>query len=582
MSYRKKLTIDADDKSQAVSYANWLAQVLGMIMPKSLYLVSGRGSSKTTEFQVERLIEMVYDMPGSPVCWVSDTYSNLQKNVLPMVLEGLERKGLIEGVHFVVEKAPPVYNVEEKEELPEWLKEQFWKPFNKVVTYKHTLIFFTGLNVTFASLDRPSSLAGKSYVHVFGDEAKYFPEAKIANLLKAVRGYRVKYGNSPFYMGVTFTTDMPNTANCGEYDWILKQSKNINPKAIALLIKTACIVNDCRQEWLAVTKSGEQKDVVAKLRTLQRWEDKLYGLRSHPSTHIFFYIASSYINVDILTPEWFDKAFSADLGDVKTAILSLRATLEGGDRFYANISESNFYRDGNDEFFAEQFGLNDSEDCRILRYLKKDKSLDVSVDFGNMMSLLVAQDDGSKYRVLKNIYTLSPEWIRELADKFLRYFSPHEHKFINLYYDRAGNSYQAAKADLASQLKQALENDISGKFTGWRVTLMSIGQSTIPQHEEYTFMQSLLSGHENKLPCVLIDAYNCKHLKLSLEGARTRIISKNGMVAKDKRSEKLAIDRLPFESTNFSDSFKYLMMRKKWRALAAGRKAQFSGDTSVR
>jgi hypothetical protein len=28
-------------------------------------MVSGRGSAKTTDIQVERLIEMIYDMPGA-------------------------------------------------------------------------------------------------------------------------------------------------------------------------------------------------------------------------------------------------------------------------------------------------------------------------------------------------------------------------------------------------------------------------------------------------------------------------------------------------------------------------------------
>lgn len=581
MSYRKKLNPNASDPKQNVSFSNWLAQLLGMTMPASLYLVSGRGSSKTTEFQVERLIEMVYDMPGAPVCWVSDTYSNLQKNVLPMILEGLERKGFMDGVHYLIEKGPANYTEQEKSDLPEWLRDSFWKPFNKIVSYKHTLLFFTGLNVTFASLDRPSSLAGKSYVHVFGDEVKYFPEAKVANLLKAVRGYRVKYGNSPFYRGVTFTTDMPNTANIGEHDWILKQAKNMDKNALGLLIRTACVVNECRQEWLSAKKSGDIKTIQSKLKTLNRWEDRLYSLRCHPCSRTFFYIASSYVNVDILTPEWFSDAFAADLGDVKTAILSIRPRLEGGNRFYANLGESNFYRDGNDDFYAERFGLRDVEDSRILKYLIKDRLLDVSIDFGNMMSLLVGQECGDDYRILKELFTLSPEWIRELADKFIRYFAHHEHKYVNMYYDRAGNNYSEAKADLATTLKKAIEMDGAGRSTGWHITLMSVGQSTIAQNEEYIFMQTALGGYEKRLPGVLIDACNCKLLKLSLEGAKTRIISKSGLVGKDKRSEKLPIDRLPYESTNFSDSFKYLLMRKKWRELARGRKSVVS-DISFR
>lgn len=570
MSWKKKLSPKSNKAYVSVAFANWLAQLAGMLMTRFFYLIAGRGSSKTTEFQVERLMEMVYDMPGAPVCWVSDTYSNLQKNVLPMVLEGLERKGFKEGVHFVIEKSPPVFTDQEKAELPQWLKDHFWKPFNKLASYKHTIVFFTGFNITFGSLDRPSSLAGRSYVHVFGDEVKYFPEAKIANLLKAVRGYRMKYGNSVFYRGHTFTTDMPNTGNVGEYDWILKQGKKMNKRFIVLLLKTAFVVNSILHEWAVAQERRDRPDIARKRANYERWRDRLYLLRMDSRAHTFFYIASSYVNVDILTPEWFADAFASDLGDANTAILSMRPSLESGERFYANLTENHFYYDGNDPYWSEVFGLRDEEDCRLLRYLNKDKALDVSLDFGNMFSLIVAQDAGEKYRLLKNIYTLSPEWTRELADKFIRYFAPHLEKTINLYYDRSGNNYAKAKKDLATAIKNDIERDKDGKRTGWKVILMSQGEGNIGSNEEYVFMQVLLSGHNKRLPTVAIDAYNCKNVKLSLEQARTRI-DRNGLVVKDKRSEKLPIHRLPFESTNFSDSFKYLMMRTKWRALISKR-----------
>src|SRR5690606_37895293 len=138
----------------------------------------------------------------------------------------LERKGLRENVHYVVGKQPPKYSEDEKPDLPSHIRRHFWEPKNKIVTYKHTLIFFTGFNLTFGSLDRPASLAGRSYVHVFGDESKYFPEHKIANILKAVRGFKIEYGDSVFYRGRTFTTDMPNTANVGEHDWIIRQARS--------------------------------------------------------------------------------------------------------------------------------------------------------------------------------------------------------------------------------------------------------------------------------------------------------------------------------------------------------------------
>ena len=126
-----------------------------------------------------------------------------------MVFEALERKGFRDGVHYVVEKQPPTFTEKECADLPKWLKPYFWKPYNKIISYKRTIVFFTGLNITFGSLDRPASLAGRSYVHVFGDEVKYFAEAKIGNLLKARRGYRLQFGHSPCQRKV-----LPHAGRC--------------------------------------------------------------------------------------------------------------------------------------------------------------------------------------------------------------------------------------------------------------------------------------------------------------------------------------------------------------------------------
>ncbi|EMS34610.1 hypothetical protein C943_03297 [Mariniradius saccharolyticus AK6] len=581
MSWRKK--VKENSKGVQTVFANWLSQLTMLLMPRFLYLVSGRASAKTTDILVERLIEMVYDMPGAPVVWVADTYSNLQKNVLRTVSEGLKAKGMVEGIHYVVGRKPPEYTAAQKADLPPEIREHFWQPYNNIVSYQHTMVFFTGFNITFGSLDRPASLAGGNYVHVFGDEAKYFREDRISNLLKAIRGYRTKYGNSVFYRGHTFTTDMPNPGQIGQYDWILDRGKKMKTKGLLLVLKAAIIVNESLQEYLAACQEGNTEERIKKKRVWQRWVERWIAARMHADAHTFFYIASSYVNVDVLTPEWFEDAFKDDFSDVKTAILSMYPKLEKGQLFYANLSERHFYMNGNDPVWAERFGLNEDEDCRILKYHDLAKAIDAGADFGNMISLSLAQDIQGYYRVNNFIYTLSPEWIRELADKFLAFYKPQKEKTLNLYYDRAANNYKKAKQDLASQLKHAIEKDADGKPTGWKVLLMSEGQGNIPMNEEYGFMMELLGGGNKRMPKVLIDFYRCKPLRCSLELAPAKIKESGNktIVVKNKKSESLPIHRLPLESTNPSDSFKYLMMRNAWRKLVHRREV-FTGSASVR
>lgn len=586
MAWRPKLKKTADT---AVAFMNWLAQMVLMVLPKYLYLVLGRGSAKTTDILVERLIEIAQDMPGAPAVWVSDTYANLNKNVLPSVLEGLERKGYIEGIHFVIGIAPPVFSEAEKEDLPAKLKEHFWKPYNKLVTYKHTMIWFNGFNVTFGSLDRPASLAGRSYVHAFGDEVKYFPEHKIANLLKSVRGYMVKYGPSVFYRGHTFTTDMPNPSNIGEHDWILKQVNKMRKSGILRILKAAFVLNEATQERIYYQQRNDLEETAKKLRTEERWKERWRIARSLKDGHTLFFIASSLVNIDILSNEWFTDAIDSDLGDVDTAILSLKSTLDSGDRFYPNITEVNFYKDGLDPKWHDRFGIKDTADCRELLYLNKNKIIEVGLDFGNMMSMCIGQPKpNNEYRVLKFMYTLSPKHITHLANEFKEYFAPQEEKTIHCYYDRAGNNQAAAGVDQATQFKNAIEynTDDQGnkKRSGWKVVLMSKNQGTIYQKEEYIFMQTLFAGNDKRLPKVLIDMYQCKPLKASVELARTKIKpTKSGgkMITKNKTSESLPIHRLPLESTNASDSLKYMLMRREWRNLVKSRSTRIEDTTTL-
>ncbi len=522
------------------------------------------------------------DMPGAPCAWVADTFTNLTQNIIPTVLESLERKGYKEGVHYIVEQAPPTFNDIETINLPKWLQSHFWKPRNRLISYKRTIIFYTGMNLTFGSLDRPSTLAGRSFVHIFGDEGKYFKESKIANMLKANRGYP-EYSYSVYYMGVTFTSDVADPSNVGEYAWISKQAANINVESLTQLIKVGLVYNSALGEYIASkdvflnNKTEEnRKACLAKLKVVNLWRSRWITLRKQNSNHTFYIRASSYVNADILTAEWFAAAIDSKLPDLNTAILSMRPTIKAGDKFYAAISNKHFYFDGINEKAYNTLSLRDKEDCNILKYIQLDKPLRLGVDFGNMCSMTIGQEekvDGINHlRIIKFIYTLAPEYIEDLGLKFREYFAPMRKKMIYLYYDRAGNAYKKVGKSQIGDLKRAIEIDgTTGQRTGWTVQLMSLNQSTITQAQEYDFMMKLFSRSVKGLPAVLIDYYACKALRLSLLNAKTKV--QKGIIYKNKSSERLPIEDLPFKSTNPSDSFKYFAMSKDLMAIATAKTA---------
>lgn len=556
MTLSRKIKVSENDSE--VRYANWVKMIIDLISPKNLVFIGGRGTAKSTDIIAERSIKICYDMPRAPFAFVADTYINLMTNIIPAILLGWERKKWFEYKsdshgHYVVDKAPPDH----------------WPlPYIKTFNYKHTISTMLGNKFFLVSLDRASISAGISVVHHFIDECKFTREDRVSKLFPTLRGDAMLYGNSPYFMGQTFCTDMPNP-NDGEHDWILRLEKNMNKEQIIKIIQAALIVNEINIELVNARNNEKktEKQISNIEKNLERWTNRLRKIRQGST---FFYVVSSFVNADILTINYFKNLFETlDFEDFKSSVLSIKATLEKGSRFYANLKPRHFYYDGYDYNYYDQFGLLDNitQTSRGLKYINHSQPLDVGFDAGNMMSLVIGQEQGKNYRVLKGIYTLTPEWIRELANKFLDFFAPQKNKTINLYFDRAANQYRKANQDLANKLKNAIEIDEKGKNTGWIVLLMSVGQANITHSEEFDFMNELMSGRNKNLPDLLIDAHECKELKSSLEIAPVTKDSR-GNIKKVKTSEKLAAHRLPSESTNFSDAFKYLLCRKKYLNIA--------------
>lgn len=565
MTRKRKLRITNDVE---VRYANWMAQLIAVMQPWSLYWIAGRASAKTVQVLAERVQEVAHDCPGAPFAWVADTYSDLHKNVIPSLIDGLSLLGWMPDVHFVINKEPP----------REWKQ----RMYNVCTDWRNTMVFYTGFNFTFISLDRAAIGAGRSYVGVFGDEVKYFPEEKFTNLLKAVRGFRVKYGDSVWYRSRTLTTDMPNPNHLGEYDWILKLARQNDKQRILLALRAGFVYNDTKREYLSRLQeynslkadartdpavrsalADAERQMTLARRTMERWERRWVKTRRGVS---FFFISSSYVNVDILGEDWFNDEFAEGLEGAACNILSVIPKLEASQMFYCNLSMKNFYADGflNDVIEQHPFGW--EQDCTVLRYLDPGRPLEAGMDAGNMLSMVFGQQAGRVMRILKELYTLPPQNVRDLADKFLAYFKPHRRKLLKLYYDRSMNNYKRVSTDMASQIKKAIETDAEGRRTGWTVQLMSLGQGNISSNLEYRFFMDLLPGNlARQLYTLLIDQHNCPNLKSEMEVTRTKAKvnerDNTTQIVKEKTGDKLPVHRLPRESTNLTDALKYFVLR---------------------
>ena len=124
-----------------VRYSHIIKVITDWIDTTNLVVVGGRGLAKSTVIQARRSADCVYDMPGAPLAFVGNTYTNLRDNIMPAVKTGWELMGLYEGVHYVSSCRPP----------------ESWRRRCSVIVddYKNTVSFFNGA-------EQPARPPGKS------------------------------------------------------------------------------------------------------------------------------------------------------------------------------------------------------------------------------------------------------------------------------------------------------------------------------------------------------------------------------------------------------------------------------------
>lgn len=546
----RRTHVSLKDTDVAGRYANWVDTTIFLISPKNLRLIAGRAMAKTSSIIAKRSQDIIHDMPKSYQIIVSDTYINCLKNIVPTLLEGWNRNGWREGIHYVTDKRPPSH---------------FKLPYKPVETYKHTISIFNGSFFNLGSLDQPGGLAGGSYQHMYGDEARLLKFEKLKKLTPAIRGEYTMFGHSVYYRGTTFTTDMPNIID-GDEDWIMQDEKNMDLDQVKLALEVGLVLNEIKRQMLSCKQVGDFEAIEGLKANLVRWTERWIRVRKDLT---FFYVVSSLANVDILTEGYFADSLKAlGIEEFKSAILSLKINLKKGEKFYGNLGEHHFYDDGVITEYYDKYLLTDTveESSLALRYIDINAKLECGVDFGDMCSIVTAQPRGNYLYCLKEFYTLAPENEIQLARKFTDFFKNHKCKVLDMYYDRSGNQNSKTKRDWANALKKAIEFQ-NGVSTGWTVNLMSLNQSTIYQDEEYNFAKAMMGETTAGLIKLKIDKFQCKCLKSSLELTKIKIkIDAKGSrtLHKDKSSEALPLPSRPMFSTNFSDAFKYLIYRRSF------------------
>jgi len=218
-----------EDPETDIRYCHILQVLVDWINTTVMVVIGGRGLAKSTVIQALRSYRCVYEMPGAAFAFVSNTYNNLQDNILPAVQKGWNLLGWKEGRDYVKYKRPP----------------DGWRYKCSVVVddYRNAITFPNGCVIFLGSLDNPSLLAGKSVVHMFLDEAKYDKDQKVNRAFPILRGDAITYGNSVLFLGITITTDMPDITE-GEFDWFFRYADEMDPERIYNIARVASYLND--------------------------------------------------------------------------------------------------------------------------------------------------------------------------------------------------------------------------------------------------------------------------------------------------------------------------------------------------
>lgn len=575
---KQKIHAKTDYDDVELRYASWLKTILDLMQPKNAFLVLGRGTGKTTDFIAERSMDICWDMPHSYQALIGDTYTNILKNIAPALIEGWNRKGWFEGLDYVVDKPPPGH---------------FKLPYKAPQTYKHTISTKLGNLFNYISMDTPSSGAGNSYQHGYIDEGKYIEKKRVDKMFPALRGDATLFGHSPFFRGLTATTDYPNILMPGEHDWILSREKDMKADQMRALLRISLELNEKRVDLL----NAQRKRNNPLIPKLEREIAKLAVLHTRARfDSTFFYIASSFVNLDILTLDFFKTTLAA-LGEEEfnTSVLSFAPQVEAGQKFYVALDhEKHVYKDGIIEEWYNRFNTGDSADTNstALKYCDPSMPLEIGGDFGDICSFVVGQTKGNDLYCLKDFHTLAPHGPRQFADGvpekdivgFLDFFKFHRNKKIELWADRSGNQNQGTGRDWVTDVVRCLEYYADGTPTGWKVEVKTRGFGNINQQTEFLLARVIMQEEIRELPRIYIDYYQCRHLLSSMAVAK-QIIKPNKagvrQIFKDKSSEKLPLGKRALYSTNVSDAFKYLICRPVWMDALKGNKIEWNAPDII-
>lgn len=473
-----------------------------LINANKTYCLWGRGTGKSNGAEGPRIMHLFNTMPKAQIGLIVPSYEMGYNQILTNIIGFWQNEmGLVEGEDYVVGRKPP---------------EDWEKPIIPIVDNKNCISFSNGSVMPIISLRREASANGFNMQAVVGDEAKFFKEPKLKEVIRAIRGGYREFGHLAEFQSQWYFTDKYD----GDIHWLLKKRELQNIDLIKSVIATQLHVNKLQQNPIPNKK---EIDSLTKLLTNIR------------KSLVYVSEASATENKQILGEKFFtDQKENATENEYNVAILNQDPS-KVENSFYPNLSESHYYTAIND--------------------VDKNKPLMLAADYQWRISPIVAAQygplPGATTTTLNYVYSchvLAPLGLTDAIDKWCAHFATHNNKLVYYLFDKTAVGKSPTTKPYYQVVKERLE------FNGWRVVPLNMGEP--PRHDDkFKMVSKHLTGASHK-PHIRINAATNEQMIKSIN--LSPAIQYNGKTSKDKKSEgNLAIPAQ--ETTHYSDVFDMIL-----------------------
>jgi hypothetical protein len=480
---------------------NW-AQIMSQNLTPTvsiLYNEWGRGTGKSQDL-TKKMKEAAETMPRGLGIFTVPTYSMFHTEIYSSLVTGFEMNGWFEGLHYWVGKEPP----------------KSWRiptPYKRMKDFSRTIYTHTGFVYVVASQGANNAGVGLSTDVNFSDES-------------ALLGWQ-------YLSTVIFPTVRGSGSRMVQADF-----KRMSKYFMKHFFNSSTPMLPHGQELLYGFENGAfsgdlERLGVGGVKILRaNWRFNKQNLAEN------FAAKQKVLMPDNIT-------FDAQIENIRPPAVT------GG--YYVALNKDIH------TYMPLETGIY-TPDCRKDSDLRAGLKLILSIDWGDTInSMAVRQMRGREIRDLNFLFVLGDknEMQDDLAQKFHDYYQFHDEKYIELWYDKTGNTKVGnSRKTRAQQFAAYLRN------LGWSVSLQTKGKRNVSHDKKRQLWENILregkdqwgrERHDPRFPTYRMNILNCAALWTSMKNTPAKM-GAEGEVVKNKGSERASSGVLPQHATHGGDA----------------------------